>query len=298
VTTARQRIALLVNPTAGKGRSGKVVADVAGRLREAGSEVRVVIGRDAVEATELTQAAVADGTDALVALGGDGLVNLALNVVADTQTPLGIVPAGTGNDLATSLGLPVKDPLAAAAVVASRLSDGAAWPMDAVKVGDRWFGCVLGAGFDSRVNDRANRLSWPRGPMRYNVAMLAELGVFHPLPFTLTFDDDEPWETEAMLVAIGNARSYGAGMKVCPDASLSDGLVDITVIGKVSKIEFLKTFPKVFKGTHIDHPAVTTRRARTVTIASPGVTAYADGEFMADLPVTCVCVPGAVRILA
>jgi diacylglycerol kinase (ATP) len=298
VTGARPSITMLVNPTAGKGRSANLVAAVAGRLREEGSEVRIVMGRDADEANQLAVAAVADGTDALVALGGDGLVNLALNAVAGTHTPLGIVPAGTGNDLANSLGLPVKDPLASAAVVAQRLADDGGWPMDAVRVGDRWFGCVLGAGFDSRVNDRANRLSWPRGPMRYNVAMLAELGVFHPVPFTLTIDDHEPFETEAMLVAVGNARSYGAGMKVCPDASLNDGLIDVTVIGKVSKLEFLKTFPKVFKGTHVDHPAVSTYRANVVTIAAPGTTAYADGEFMADLPVTCVCVPGAVRILA
>jgi diacylglycerol kinase (ATP) len=128
--------------------------------------------------------------------------------------------------------------------------------------------------------------------------MLAELKVFKPLPFRLTFDDGEPWETEAMLVAVGNAKSYGAGMLICPDADLTDGLVDVTVIGPISKPELLKTFPKVFKGTHVSHPAVTTRRAKVVTLEAPGVTAYADGEFLADLPITCECVKGAVRILA
>jgi diacylglycerol kinase (ATP) len=271
---------------------------VAGRIREAGANVSILIGHDADDAVALARKAVAEGVDAVVALGGDGMAHLALNAVAGTTTPLGIVPAGTGNDLATSLKLPTKDPIAAAGVVADRLMRGAAWPMDAVRVGEKWWGCVLGAGFDSRVNDRANQMTWPRGKMRYNLAMLAELPVFKALPFRIGFDDEPPWETDAMLVAVGNAKSYGAGMQVCPDADLTDGLLDVMVLGPVSKPEFLKTFPKVFKGSHVTHPAVTMRRARVVTLESAGVNAYADGEFLADLPITCECVPGAVQILA
>jgi diacylglycerol kinase (ATP) len=170
--------------------------------------------------------------------------------------------------------------------------------MDAIKVGDKWFGCVLGAGFDSRVNDRANQMTWPKGKSRYNIAMLAELRVFKPLPFRIVIDDEEPWETEAMLVAIGNAKSYGAGMKVTPKADLYDGLLDINILGPLSKPAFLKAFPQVYKGTHITHPAVTYRQAKKIEISSPGVTAYADGEYLADLPITCECIPGAVQILA
>jgi diacylglycerol kinase (ATP) len=291
-------VALVVNPTAGKGRAARVVASVAGRLRADGLNVSILVGRDAPDASALARQAVEDGIAAVVALGGDGMAHLALNVVAGTETPLGIVPAGTGNDLAAALRLPTKDPVAAAGVVADRLRSDAVRRVDAVRVGDRWFGSVLGAGFDSRVNDRANRLSWPHGRMRYNVAILAELGVFSPLPFRLLLDDGAPWETEAMLVAVGNGQSYGAGMRVCPGAEIDDGLLDITVLGPVSKPEFLRTFPKVFKGTHVTHPAVTTRRARVVGIEALGVTAYADGEFLADLPVTCECVPGALRVLA
>jgi diacylglycerol kinase (ATP) len=288
----------MVNPTAGKGRAAKMVGGVAGRLRKSGANVSILVGHDADDAVDLGRKAVADGVDAVIALGGDGMVHLALNVVAGTETPLGIVPAGTGNDLAATLGLPRKDPVAAAGVAADRLRDGAAWPMDAVRVGDKWFGCVLGAGFDSRVNDRANRMTWPKGKMRYNIAILAELPIFSPLPFRLVLDDGEPWETEAMLVAVGNAKSYGAGMMVLPDADVRDGLLDIMVLGPVSKPEFLKTFPKVFKGTHVTHPAVTMKRAKVVEVSSPGVTAYADGEYLAGLPIRCECVPGAVHILA
>jgi diacylglycerol kinase (ATP) len=296
--TASADVALIVNPTAGKGRAAKVVANVAGRIREAGANVSILIGHDADDAVALVRKAVDDGVDAVVALGGDGMVHLALQAVAGTTTPLGIVPAGTGNDLASTLKLPTKDPVAAAGVVADKLMSGGAWPMDAVRVGEKWFGCVLGAGFDSRVNDRANRMSWPRGRMRYNLAILAELGVFKPVPFRITFDDDDPWETEAMLVAVGNAKSYGAGMLVTPDAEVDDGVVDVQVLAAIGKVEFLKTFPKVFKGTHVDHPAVTIRRAKVVTIEAQGVTAYADGEYLADLPITCQCIAGAVQILA
>lgn len=290
-------IALLVNPTAGKGRAAGTVARVTERLRAGGANVAILVGRDAEDAAGLARQAVADGVDALVALGGDGMVHLALNVIAGTSTPLGIIPAGTGNDLAATLQLPTKDPVAAADVLMGNLNGPGARPMDAVRVGDKWFGCVLGAGFDSRVNDRANRMSWPRGRMRYNLAILAELRVFRPLPFVLELDG-ERWETEAMLVAVGNAKSYGAGMKVTPDAEVDDGVVDVQVLGPVSKPEFLKTFPKVFKGTHVTHPAVTIRRAKVVSLSSPGVTAYADGEYIADLPIVCETVPGAVQILA
>jgi len=296
MSSTATNLALLVNPTAGKGRAAKVVADVTARLRAGGSNVAILVGKDAADAQALARQAVADGVDAVVALGGDGMVHLALNVVAGTPTPLGIIPAGTGNDLANTLRLPTKDPVAAAGVIVAKLAAGGR-PMDAVRVGDKWFGCVLGAGFDSRVNDRANRMSWPRGRMRYNLAILGELRVFKPLPFVLELDGVR-WETEAMLVAVGNAKSYGAGMKVTPDAEVDDGLVDVQVLGPVSKPEFLKTFPKVFKGTHVNHPQVTIRRAKVVSLSSPGVTAYADGEYLADLPITCETVPGAVTVLA
>jgi diacylglycerol kinase (ATP) len=188
--------------------------------------------------------------------------------------------------------------VAAAGVIVAKLATDGARPMDAVRVNDQqWFGCVLSAGFDSKVNDRANRMSWPRGRMRYNVAIVAELGVFKPIAFTIDLDGDR-WQTEAMLVAVGNARSYGAGMQICPDAVIDDGLVDVTVLGPVSKPAFLRAFPKVFKGTHRDHPAVTMRRAKTVSLAADDVTVYADGEYLGELPITCETVPGAVRVLA
>jgi diacylglycerol kinase (ATP) len=288
-----RRIALLVNPTSGKGRGARLAGPVADRLRAGGAEPVTVIGRDADEAFDKVRVTVADGVDAVVAVGGDGLVNMALQVVAGTEVPLGVVPAGTGNDFARALRLDIDDP---AANVAHVLRDEPR-RVDLGRVAGRWFAGVLGSGFDSMVNERANRMTWPHGRARYNVAILAELRVFRPVPFELVVDG-EPWSTEAMLVAVGNGPSYGGGMRVCPDARLDDGLLDVTVLGPISKPEFIRVFPTVYKGTHVHHRAVTVRRARTVSLEAAGVTAYADGERVSVLPVTCEAVPHALRVFA
>jgi len=286
-------LALLVNPTSGKGRGGRLLDPVADRLRLSGIDVDVVVGRDADEAFDRLRNRVAAGVDGVVAVGGDGLLNLALQVVAGTDVPLGIVPAGTGNDIARALGLALDDPVAAVDLAVA----GRTRPVDLGRASGRWFAGVLGSGFDSMVNERANRLTWPSGRSRYNLAILAELRTFKPVPYTLELDG-ETWQTEAMLVAVGNGPSYGGGMRVCPDALLDDGLLDVTVLGPISKLEFLRVFPTVYKGTHVDHPAVTVRRAHQVSIASPGVTAYADGERVSVLPVHIEAVPGALRVFA
>jgi diacylglycerol kinase (ATP) len=288
-----RRIALLVNPTSGKGRGGRLLQPVAERLRSSGVDVDVVTGRDADEAFDRVRDRVAAGLDGVVAVGGDGLVNIALQVVAGTDVPLGVVPAGTGNDIARALGLSLDDPVAAVDLVVR----GTTRAVDLGRANGRWFAGVLGSGFDSMVNERANRMSWPSGRSRYNLAILAELRTFRPVPYELVLDS-EPWTTEAMLVAVGNGPSYGGGMRVCPDARLDDGLLDITVLGPISKPEFLRVFPTVYKGTHVRHPAVTVRRARQVTLVSPGVTAYADGERVSVLPVTCDVVPDGMRVFA
>ena len=288
-----RRIALLVNPTSGKGRGARLLEPVAARLRADGTEVDLVVGRDADEAFDRLRDRVAAGVDGVVAVGGDGLVNLALQVVAGTPLPLGVVPAGTGNDFARALGIPLDQPTQAVDLVVR----GTTSAVDLGRANGRWFGGVLGSGFDSMVNERANRMTWPTGRSRYNIAIVLELRTFRPVPYVLELDG-EPWTTEAMLVAVGNSPSYGGGMKVCPDADLHDGLLDVTVLGPISKPEFLRVFPTVYKGTHVNHPAVTVRRARRVVLRSAGVTAYADGERVTVLPVRCEAVASALHVFA
>ena len=286
-----RRIAVLVNPTSGKGRGARLLLPVSDRLRAAGLDVEVVVGRDGDEAFDRLRDQVAQGVDGVVAVGGDGLVNIALQVTGGTDLPLGIVPAGTGNDIARSLGLEPKDPVAAVDLVVGARTR----TIDLGRANGRWFAGVLGSGFDSMVNERANRMSWPNGRSRYNLAIVAELRTFRPVPYVLELDG-ERLESEAMLVAVGNGTSYGGGMLVCPGAVLDDGLLDVTLLGPISKPEFLRVFPRVYKGTHVEHPAVSVRRARSVSLHADGVTAYADGERVAVLPVTCDAVPDALHV--
>ncbi|NEA55750.1 diacylglycerol kinase [Streptomyces sp. SID13666] len=290
-------ITLFVNPTAGRGRGAQAAQPAAHALREAGFTVRTVVGQDAADALVRAREAVAAGTGALVAVGGDGMVSLALQAVAGTDTPLGVIAVGTGNDFARATGLPVRDPAAAGRAVADALKDGRTRAVDLGRVGDRWFGTVLASGFDSRVNDRGNRMRWPTGRFRYDVAMLAELAALRPIPYRIRFDDGPEREIEATLIAVGNGSSYGGGMRICTDAVLDDGLFDITVVGPCSRTTLLTVFPRVYRGTHPSHPKVTVHRAARVRLAADGVTGYADGERIGPLPMTAVTVPGALRLL-
>ncbi len=295
------QLALLVNPAARGGRTLRLLEPVARRLRAGGAELSVIVGDDAADALERACTAVSERPDALVAFGGDGLVHLAVQAVAGTDVPLGIIPAGTGNDIASALGLHRADPIAAARTVLRMRTR----QVDAAHVragtAEELFAGVVCCGFDSRVNERANRLTWPPGMARYLVAMAGELRSFRPIPFRVTFDGDEVVEREAMLVAVANTHSYGAGMRVCPDASPHDGLLDVAMIGAMSKREFLRVFPGVYRGTHVTHPAVSIRRVRGVRVEvdSPDedVVAYADGERVGAVPLECAVRPGALRVI-
>ncbi|MEV0442752.1 diacylglycerol kinase [Streptomyces spectabilis] len=291
-------ITLFVNPTAGRGRGAHAAQPAAAALRASGFSVRTVIGEDAGDALRRARAAVDGGTGALIAVGGDGMANLALQAVAGTRTPLGVIAVGTGNDFARALGLPVREPAAAGALVADALKGARVRDVDLGRVGETWFGTVLASGFDSRVNDRGNRMRRPTGRFKYDLAMVAELAAFKPIPYRLTLDDGAVREIEATLVAVGNGTSYGGGMRICAGADMSDGLFDITVVGACGRGTLLTVFPRVYKGTHLDHPKVTVHRAAKVELAAADVTGYADGERLGALPLTARCVPAAVRVLA
>ncbi|MBP2703699.1 YegS/Rv2252/BmrU family lipid kinase [Microbispora sp. RL4-1S] len=290
-------IVVLANPAARGGRTRHLLDPVVRRLRQGGRRVSVVVGVSPADALERARGAVASGPDALVAFGGDGLVHLAVQAVTGTEVPLGIVPAGTGNDIAGALGIPGKDPMAAAAVVAAGVATGRTRSVDAARTErGEWFAGVLACGFDSRVNERANRMTRPPGMARYLVALAQELRSFAPIPFRLTLDG-ETEERDAILVAVANTASYGAGMRICPDARPDDGLLDVLVLGAMPRGDFLRTFPLVYRGGHVRHPAVTVRRAANVTVDAAGVIAYADGERLGPTPVSCAVEPGALRVL-
>jgi diacylglycerol kinase (ATP) len=293
VAGSTREIALLTNPTSGKGRGARARDAALPRLRDAGFVVRDVEGRDADEAQDLAHQCVAAGVEALVVVGGDGMVHLAVQALAGTDTSLGIIPAGTGNDVARYFDIPRKDAVAAA----DRVIASTPRRIDLARSGTRYFVTVLAAGFDAIVNERANKMTWPRGQMRYNLATLAELRVFEPLPYTLELDG-EPRRLDAMLVAVGNGPSFGGGLRITEGAVLDDGMLDVVMIKPMSKPGLIRTYPKLFKGTHVTHPQYEHHLARSVTVAAPGIVSYADGERFGELPLTIECAPGALSVLA
>ena len=288
-------VAVLVSPAAGRGRARALSGAVLAALRAGGLTPTVLSATTGAEAERQADEAVAAGTGAVVAVGGDGTAHAALQAVAGTTTPLAVIPAGTGNDLALALGIP-RDPVAAARAAAEDLVAGDLRAIDAGRTGDRWWATVLCCGFDSAVTDRANRLSWPRGRRRYDVAILAELAQLRPREIVLVLDG-ESTTVPVTLIAVGNTSWYGGGMKVCPGADPSDGLFDVTVVGPLTRLELVRQRPKLTAGTHIENAAVTVHRAARVELTSPGVTTYADGEPVAPLPAVAECVPGALRIV-
>ncbi|GAA6526848.1 diacylglycerol kinase [Intrasporangium sp. DVR] len=272
-------------------------AETRGRLLAGGHEVVDASGRTWAEARDRAAAAVSSGVDALVVVGGDGLVHLAVNVVAGTGTPMGVVAAGTGNDFARNLGLPVRDAARAVEII----TGGAVRAIDAGRVTgpggeSKWFAGVLGAGFDAVVTARAARMHWPRGQMRYNLAVLRELPVFKPIPYAIVLDERRI-ETSAMLVAVANTTSFGGGMRVCPDADPTDGLFDVLVVRAISVPAFLRVFPSVYSGAHVSHDAVEIHRAARVRLEAPSIRSQADGEAFTELPLDIAIAPRALRVL-
>ena len=291
-------VTMLTNPMSGHGNAPHAAERAIARFQQRGVDVCEIVGTDADHARRLLDDALERGTDALVVCGGDGVISLALQSLALGDIPMGIIPAGTGNDHAREYRIPKGDPEAAADVVA----DGCAETVDLGRVDNhagvqKWFGTVMAAGFDSLVSDRTNRMRWPHGRMRYNLAILAELSQLRPLPFRLAFDDGQEIITDLTLAAFGNTRSYGGGMLICPEADHTDGQLDITMVHATSRTRLVRLFPTVFKGTHTKLDRVTTARTTSVSVDSPGINAYADGEYACPLPVEVSAVPAALKIL-
>ncbi len=288
---------MLVNPTSGRGRASGQRDSVLAALRGRGDDVRLIQGADAEEATGLLAQQVAEGLDVVVAVGGDGTVHLALQAVAGTGVALGIVPLGTGNDAATAMGVPTGSVEQAVGVVldgnAQAFDVGLARTADGL---ERYFLCVLSTGFDSMVNERANRMTRPSGDARYVVAMLAELRKFSPIPYRVTVDGTLVAD-DAMLVSLGNGPSFGGGMRVCPSADMHDGLLSMLWVHRISRPALIRVFPKLYSGRHVEHPAVSEDAVGVVHLDAPDQVAYADGERVGPLPVEVRTVSGGVRVL-
>jgi diacylglycerol kinase (ATP) len=294
MTTNKEALWILaINPTSGNGNGAIIGQRVIAYLEEAKVQFQVYFGRSSADLKERLSREIsahdisANEIAGVIGVGGDGLMHLILQICVPAHIPFAIVPAGTGNDFVRSLGWSIES-------IEPYLKRVLTSPPSKIDLGNadsEWFGAILSTGFDSVVNERANVLKWPKGAMRYNFAMILELAKFEPREYHITCDGDS-FTTKAMLVAVGNGKSYGGGMNICPQAKFDDGLFDLIILEPVSTIEFLRVFPKVYSGSHIRHPKVRSLRAAKVSIEADAI-AYADGERIGPAPISVECIKGA-----
>ncbi|OZM72950.1 sphingosine kinase [Amycolatopsis antarctica] len=287
--------ALAVHPASGHGTAARIAGSVAARLREAVDRLDLLVADTVEQSRELMRGSHGEGLDLLVVLGGDGAAHQGVQFCASTGVALGLVPSGTGNDLARALNVPA-DPLDAVDALVAAVEAGRSRSLDLGTADGTWFGTVLCTGFDASVSERVNRMRWPSGPRRYDLAILAELAALRPRRFAVRADDDSV-DIDATLLAVGNTAWYGGGIPVCPGAEPDDGMFDVTVVGRLPRHELLRMLPTLRTGAHVDHPAVRTFRAAELHIAGDGDPVYADGEPLGRLPASVRCVPGALSFV-
>jgi YegS/Rv2252/BmrU family lipid kinase len=284
-------IRLIVNPAAGAGRAAKLLPGVEAALRSHGLAFRVDRTTSIEHARELARAAL-DAGELAVAMGGDGIAGAVAGELQGTGAVMGLLPGGRGNDLARKLGIG-HDPVAAV----DHLAAGREQRIDVAQAGGTVYVGILSAGFDSDVNRIANSTRLPLGTQVYAYGALRALWSWKPADWEVTIDGAEH-RFRGYAVAVANSGVFGGGMWLVPDASLQDGLLDVTFTADQPKREYLRGLNRVFKGTHVDQPGFTILRGREVTFrAGRPFTAYADGDPIADLPTTVRVLPGALRVI-
>ena len=292
---------VLANRNAGGGRGAYAAPRLQAALRAAGHSLTLIDEPD----REAAGRALATGpaADAIVACGGDGTVHVALQEALRRNVALGIVAAGSGDDCARATGLPHgrrrRHIDAAIAHLVASVHTSAA--VDVVRAtaangtSEAYLG-VLAAGFDSRVNARANHLRFPPGTAKYVRAMVQELSNFAPINYRLEMPGHDE-QFAGMMVAVGNGATYGGGMRVCPGADIRDGLLQVLIVGTLPKLRFLRLFPLVFPGAHVRHPVVRTFEVPQLVLHAPGQDAWADGEYLGPAPVALHVEHLALRVL-
>lgn len=285
-------LTLILNPSAGDGRAGRVLQAVQAALSRLGLEHHVERTESLQHARELALAAAGAGETA-VALGGDGLVGAVADALRHSDGVVGVLPGGRGNDFARTLGIPL-EPQAACAVLAS----GVVRELDLGATGSTTFIGIASCGFDSEANRIANETRVVRGNLVYAYGAIRALLGWKPARFEIRVDEGAPRVLIGYTVAAANSRAYGGGMFLAPDASLEDGQLDIVLVGDVPKLRFMRLLPTVFKGEHVRQPNVEILRARKIEIsADRSFALYADGDPIAQLPVTLRALPKAVRVI-
>ncbi|MGE0824951.1 MAG: diacylglycerol kinase family protein [Candidatus Binatia bacterium] len=285
-------VRLIVNPVSGKGRGVRVAEEASRILHYHGIGHELLVSPDPAAPVELARAAVRDGCALVVAIGGDGLVNQIGNVLVGTDTVLGIVPAGVGNDFARGVGMPL-DVRQASAVIAT----GQVQRVDVGRINDRYFFSVAVMGLAANVNRRANQFRRFRMNALYTFVTIASVFLDTPQVFTLRYDACTR-QCYSWLLAVGNTWSCARGMALVPAARADDGVLDACIVNGMGKWELLTTFPRVFAGRHIYHTGIDTVRGKVISVsAEQDCEVYADGEHLGQLPVQVCSVPRGLKIM-
>jgi diacylglycerol kinase (ATP) len=295
-STASPPVVIWANGAAGRGRATELASRAAALLSGRGAAPTIIDAPDAATATAAAEAAL--GPDGLlVAVGGDGTVHHALQLIAGSGRRLAVLPCGSGDDVARLLGLSAARPDQAFAALTNgatrRIDVGSITTADGVT---RRYAAAAYAGFDAQVNARANRLRIGGRRTRYPLAVVGELAALRAVPMVVDIAGSIV-RRPLLAVVVGNGPTYGGGMRICPTADPHDGLLDLTLVEAVPRRTLVRVLPTVYRGDHVRHPAVTTARSRTVTLAAPGARLWADGEPVGDLPAVISVEPSALEVV-
>jgi diacylglycerol kinase (ATP) len=289
-------VVVVANPTAGGGKAGRLIGKVYRLLSELDVEHEIRVSESAEDLERLAREAAGDGARIVGVLGGDGSVNLAANGILGSGAALAVLPAGTGDDFAHGIGVGKLDQ------AARLLSSPTIVDIDVIRATagaeTRTFVNIAGTGFDSAVEETANGMKRRLGARgHYALATVRTLPRFEPIGFVLDLDG-ERIELEAMLVVVGNSVAYGGGMKVLPQARVTDGCLDVCIVRALSTGAFLRAFPKVYVGKHATHPSVTMLRGRRLAVeADRRSLVFADGERVGPLPAIFEVQPAALPVI-
>jgi YegS/Rv2252/BmrU family lipid kinase len=284
-------LALLVNPASAHGRTLKLLPGLERELDARRVPFRVERTRGLDDGVERALLA-AEADEVPVVISGDGLIGAVGGALAGSETPLGIVPGGRGNDLARVLGIPAEPQAAAAMLLAGQTRR-----IDVGEVNGKRFLGIASVGFDSEANRLANETKWLRGNLVYAYAGVRTLLGWKPARFTVRAGEERE-RFSGYSVSVANSRAFGGGMLIAPDADLADGEFDVVTVGEVGKLRFLSNLPKVFKGTHVEEDEVRVFRASRLELsASRPFPVYADGEHLTDLPASLRVLPQALSVI-
>lgn len=293
-------IGVVVNPKANRGRGKQSGDEVFKELTKHGIKAVDLSGPDAATALEQGQRAISEQQlSGVIAVGGDGTAQLAVNLCVPNQLPMGLIPAGSGNDQARELGVPRNSITEAVKHLVERLDSPRRIDVMRVKTSTREFWSLgsISAGFDALCAQRANGLKWPKGPNSYVAAMLLELPKFEPIEYLLEADGEKR-EMKAMLCGVANVKNFGGGMRISPESEITDGELEVFILHEVSRPRLLKIFPTVYQGKHTGFSEVEIFKAKSVSISNNEFPMTCDGELIGPAPFSVQIHPGGLQVFA